>query len=125
MVVNKMENAEIRRAVKDDQMRHEMKELYKDQLNTSKQQIDYERQKMAMDCEELKKQMDKLQKKFDDRELEFREQLRTIELKNKRIIYLMSVAACVCFGIGMMSKNTHLSIIIIALVLFIIFMLKK
>lgn len=122
LVVNKMESAEIRRAEKDDRMREEMKELYRDQMNTSLNQINYERQKMALEVKEMRKTMREQQKKFDARELELKAEIRSIKFKS---ISSFVIVAGASFFFGMSINYFTLLIIIVLMMGFIFLMMPS
>lgn len=101
------------------ELRDELREDFKQQLERENQRLIEERAKNTADCEELKEQIrtqkSEIQKLQEDHKIE----ISRVKLKNDEILLKLIAVFALGFTFGMMLKFSHLSIVIIFLALFI------
>lgn len=128
LIGEKIEEIEVRREKKVDQMREELRDIYEDQIDDTNQQMNYERHKLAMECEDLKDKFHKLERKSNIRMRNFKAEIQRLKSENHRMRFFLTLAACV--GCLLAMKHLHLALtfdhyFIISLTLIIVFVMKQ
>lgn len=112
-------------AEEDEKNAKKIENLYLNQIEEFKQQIECEREKIKMDSKELMKNIQKLQSKLSDREKNHEAEIRRQNMINNFVIFFIFVALVGGVFLGMKMNYLSLFIIMIFMVIFIAYHMKK
>lgn len=115
-MVAKMDQAEMRREMKDDRTLQQISNILVDQVENQKIQLEVERNEHEKQRSELKKELELQIKKYEAREIEFKNELQNAI--NRTHLLNLAVLGGVAFcglGVGMCVQNSHYLIVILCL----------